>query len=116
MASKAEYGDDGLLYRSTNSTGRGRTTVDNPLTMAPVDCDVDGDGFDDTLAYGTGANDMPAFLTFSQTSAQTQADYLNNVVCVTNVGNGGCGFEQQLESIMKAISPAERHRLPHGAR
>jgi hypothetical protein len=57
--------------------------------------------------------------------------FTNDVACVTTVGVGGCGFEQQLEAMLKALSPAAptaytsasyvppiffRDTLPHGDR
>lgn len=33
-------------------------------------------------------------------------DYAADVACVATLGTGGCGFEQQLEAALKALSPA----------
>jgi hypothetical protein len=45
----------------------------------------------------------PSFLTFTGGDART---FTNDVACQVSVGIGGCGFEQQLEAVLKAVSPA----------
>jgi hypothetical protein len=46
----------------------------------------------------------PSILDFDPTSG-TPADFARDVQCLAVQGNGGCGFEQQLEAILKALSP-----------
>ncbi|MBN8613599.1 MAG: hypothetical protein J0L92_23590 [Deltaproteobacteria bacterium] len=46
------------------------------------------------------------FMPLSETSADTHASTMG---CVANVGTGGCGFEQQLESALKAVTPSQRN-------
>ncbi|MEM1418476.1 MAG: hypothetical protein AAGH15_26515, partial [Myxococcota bacterium] len=61
---------------------------------------------------GCGAS-YPSFFTFEAEAAGTDAErdaiaasLANDVSCVAQVGIGGCGFEQQLEAMLKAITPA----------
>ena len=51
---------------------------------------------------GTG-NGMP-FLSFS--NGDSVRDFVNDAECRTVLGTGGCGFEQQLESVLKALTPS----------
>ncbi|MGE0790631.1 MAG: hypothetical protein AB7S26_33440 [Sandaracinaceae bacterium] len=48
---------------------------------------------------------VPRFLEFDPAGATTPSEFASQVSCVTSVGTGGCGFEQQLEATLKAISP-----------
>ena len=51
----------------------------------------------------------PTFLEFDPTVDSPDA-FAREVGCVAQVGTGGCGFEQQLESVLKALSPAAATR------
>lgn len=46
----------------------------------------------------------PRFMNY-QPGSQTPASFADDVACVARAGLGGCGFEQQLEAILKAITP-----------
>jgi hypothetical protein len=46
----------------------------------------------------------PAFLAF--TAGSDVGDFANDFACVATVGTGGCGFEQQLEATLKALTPS----------
>ena len=48
----------------------------------------------------------PSFLSFTVGGGVTPTAFATDVSCVANTGTGGCGFEQQLEAILKALSPA----------
>lgn len=43
---------------------------------------------------------------FSFAAGDDPAVVASDLACVANVGTGGCGFEQQLEAALKALSPA----------
>ncbi len=47
----------------------------------------------------------PSFLSFTPSGGVAPADYARDVSCVATTGTGGCGFEQQLEAVLKALSP-----------
>jgi hypothetical protein len=72
---RSDFGDDGIL----RTTGR----VDITGCMATY----------------------PPFLNFMVGGGQTPTDFANDVACVATTGTGGCGFEQQLEAMLKALSP-----------
>ncbi|MFO0693658.1 MAG: hypothetical protein U0230_08900 [Polyangiales bacterium] len=115
---RARHGDDGLLVRQARSTVSYRDSMGIVQTVPVADptdatgatnlnCDFDGMGGDDLLTFAT----LPAFLSFDPPSggAPSTTDvnaYVRRVACMTNVGTGGCGFEQQLESMLKAITPS----------
>jgi hypothetical protein len=72
----------------------------------------DGDFGDDGILRTQGRTDgaecmatYPSFMNFQPDSGQTPEDFARDVACVAVAGTGGCGFEQQLEAILKAISP-----------
>ncbi|MDQ3032837.1 MAG: hypothetical protein M3Y87_10495 [Myxococcota bacterium] len=46
----------------------------------------------------------PAVLGFM--AGESTDAFASDVACVASTGTGGCGFEQQLEAVLKAISPA----------
>lgn len=68
---------------------------------------------DDGLLRTTGATYLdpncmttyPSFMTFEAGSGVDPADFAADVACVARAGLGGCGFEQQLEAILKALTP-----------
>jgi hypothetical protein len=48
----------------------------------------------------------PPFLAFEPGSGVIPEDFAAEVACVANAGTGGCGFEQQLEAVLKATTPS----------
>ncbi|MCB9596448.1 MAG: hypothetical protein H6719_27240 [Sandaracinaceae bacterium] len=48
----------------------------------------------------------PPFFTFEPASGSSPADFARDVACVATTGTDGCGFEQQLEAMLKALSPS----------
>lgn len=49
----------------------------------------------------------PSFAEMSADDPSLDVDaFVDQVSCVATVGIGGCGFEQQLESVLKALTPA----------
>ncbi len=70
------FGDDGVLLT------RGNTM--NPGCMATY----------------------PSFLGFSAATDTMPAAFAADVTCVAAVGTNGCGFEQQLDAMLKAVSPS----------
>ena len=68
---------------------------------------------DDGILRTTGRTDImgcmasyPPFLNFTPDGGRTPDQFGTDVGCVATVGTGGCGFEQQLEAILKAASPS----------
>lgn len=94
---RANYGDDGILRNVGSSIA---ASGSDPA----VNCDADNMGGDDTIAFAA----LPAYLTFDGAmSGDTAAvdEYVRRVSCMANTGVNGCAFEQQLESVLKAITP-----------
>ena len=57
----------------------------------------------------------PNFLEFRSDSGADPATFARDFTCVAQMGTGGCGFEQQLEAVLKAITPATSPtRFVHG--
>lgn len=50
----------------------------------------------------------PSFLNFQVGGDQTPEEFAADVTCVATTGTAGCGFEQQLEAILKAVTPVTR--------
>ena len=73
---RSDLGDDGVLRET------GNTSITGCMAM------------------------YPRFLNFQPGGAQTPEEFGTDVGCVSTVGTGGCGFEQQLEAILKAVSPS----------
>jgi hypothetical protein len=46
---------------------------------------------------------------FRPLSIETAETHASTLGCVANIGTGGCGFEQQLEAALKAVTPSQRH-------
>jgi len=74
---RAEFGDDGIL------TTNGRTAISGCLASYPAWAE---------LGAGASPSDVDAFV--------------SQVTCTAQLGTGGCGFEQQLESVVKAVTPS----------
>ncbi len=102
------------------------------LHIAVVDCDmglVGVSGIPGCVGFGHDGNfqntphastesptcdaSYPPFLTYSSPAAATTADPVQvaklqaDFGCIANVGDKGCGFEQQLEAVLKALWPAK---------
>lgn len=72
-------------------------------------CDALGD--DGILLRATGGGgscpvDFPSRIFEFDPSTDDAAAFAADVSCVARAGTGGCGFEQQLEAALKALSPA----------
>ena len=53
----------------------------------------------------TGCNAVyPSFLNFVPTGGGNPTDFASEVACVAVAGTGGCGFEQPLEAVLKAVT------------
>ena len=49
----------------------------------------------------------PSWLDFAADTGQDPSDFAHDVSCVASaVGTGGCGFEQQLDATLKALTPS----------
>ncbi|MBX3272449.1 MAG: hypothetical protein KF729_19475 [Sandaracinaceae bacterium] len=73
---RADFGDDGILQT------RGRTDIMGCMAT------------------------YPNVLNFRPASGGDPAGFARDVACVATLGTGGCGFEQQLDAILKAVSPS----------
>ena len=69
---------------------------------------------DDGVLRTAGAPHIPGCATSYPPVAEAGADssaaeleaFVSQVSCVATIGTGGCGFEQQLESVLKALTPS----------
>jgi hypothetical protein len=76
---------------------------------AGTGCSPDGgdDGKLQHAPHGAGCDaSYPAFLAYSAMMGTAQAKFANDFQCIAQLGTGGCGFEQQLESPLKALWPS----------
>lgn len=81
--SESNFGDDGVLRTSGN--------VARPGCMATY----------------------PSFLEFRPEDGGDPSAFANEVACVAAMGTNGCGFEQQLEAVLKAVTPSSSSILFH---
>jgi hypothetical protein len=58
-----------------------------------------------TAVAGCAAT-YPPFARFEPEGDVTPEEFAASVACVSRAGTGGCGFEQPLEAVLKAITPA----------
>jgi hypothetical protein len=80
---------------------------------ANTNCLPDG-GDDGKLQHtprGTGCDAMyPTFLSYTASTtgvaSTNPVKFANDFACIASLGTGGCGFEQQLESPLKALWPS----------
>ena len=82
-----------------------------PGVDLPPSCSADG-GDDGRLQNGSMADGcdgfLPLWLSFSDSAPNSPGDVTklaNDLRCTASLGTGGCGFEQQLESPLKALWP-----------
>lgn len=70
--------------------------------------DVGDDGVLQTLGDGSGCGigSTSGFLTFTGDEPDTATQFATDAQCMATLGLGGCGFEQQLESLLKALTPS----------
>lgn len=68
---------------------------------------------DDGILRTAGRTDIsgcmatyPSFMAFDPAAGGDPSAFARDVACVATAGTGGCGFEQQLEATLKALSPA----------
>jgi hypothetical protein len=73
----SDFGDDGILRTAGNISLGCDATYPPVLSFVP--------------SYPPNPSESDAFA--------------NDVACVATLGTGGCGFEQQLEAILKAVTP-----------
>lgn len=48
----------------------------------------------------------PSYLSFSAATDTMPAAFAQDVTCVAALGSNGCGFEQQLDAMLKAVTPS----------
>lgn len=54
----------------------------------------------------------PPFLSFRSRDGTSPDAFAQDVTCVARMGTGGCGFEQQLEAMLKALTPSTARITP----
>ncbi len=74
--SNSRFGDDGVLRR------RGNTAISGCMA------------------------EYASFFEFRPAEGGDATAFAREVSCVANMGTNGCGFEQQLESVLKAVTPS----------
>ena len=74
---RSDFGDDAVLWTA------GNTTIAGCMASYPQYAE---------LGAGASSSELDAFV--------------QQVACTATIGIGGCGFEQQLESVIKAITPS----------
>ncbi|MCA9580646.1 MAG: hypothetical protein KC416_02555 [Myxococcales bacterium] len=87
----ADDGDGGRLITRSAPDADDRPTVGDP----PMICGPNGYGNNETFVSFVPAND-----------AGKEDAFADKVSCVAVAGIGGCGFEQQLEAPLKALTPS----------
>jgi hypothetical protein len=99
----ATFGDDGILQVDGNPSGEPipDPTADGGGAAPPIDCE------DDYLGP-----DGERFLSFEnpdgqrcETEPETCNQFIRDFACVSALGTRGCGFEQQLDAILKSLIP-----------
>ncbi|HEY8429936.1 MAG TPA: hypothetical protein VIL20_16250, partial [Sandaracinaceae bacterium] len=80
---RSDFGDDGILRTQGNTA--------NAECMATY----------------------PSILNFDAARGDSPTDFAEDVTCVAVLGTGGCGFEQQLEAILKALTPTTAQEWTH---
>ncbi|MDH5492337.1 MAG: hypothetical protein OEY14_10320 [Myxococcales bacterium] len=78
------------------------------VTVRGCDSPTNGDGILRTQG-NTAAGCMatyPSFMEFQPAGALTPDEFATDVACVAVTGTGGCGFEQQLDAVLKALTPS----------
>ncbi len=73
-----------------------------------AESDVGDDGVLRTQGNGSAscAPTYPRYLDFEASSGDDPVMFAHDVDCVANMGTGGCGFGQQLEAVLKALTPS----------
>jgi len=74
-----------------------------------VNRDFGDDGLLRTLGQTADPDCMatyPRFMAWQAGGSLSSADFASQLGCVAVAGNGGCGFEQQLEAVLKALTPS----------
>jgi hypothetical protein len=85
-----------------------------PGVELPPSCSADGgdDGRLQNSSVGENCDgNVPLWLSFSDSAPNSPGDvtkFANDLRCTASLGTGGCGFEQQLESPLKALWPKGR--------
>ena len=106
--------DDGIQdFPALHSVRIGTVTSDMGVGGHTVPTCVNGDFGDDGILRTQGNTASPecdaSYPSFAELSADDPSGveaFVQQVACVANVGVGGCGFEQQLEPVLKALTPS----------
>jgi len=84
--------------------------ISTDLGAAHSSCTVFGDdGSLQTSGLGDGCSaDYPTFLRLGSEDGDAEREtFVADAICMTSLGIDGCGYEQQLESMLKALTPSE---------
>ncbi|MGE0791573.1 MAG: hypothetical protein AB7S26_38210 [Sandaracinaceae bacterium] len=90
----------------TSDMGTGGFTVPSCLDSMWGDDGVLADGNEGRLDGCSPASGGPRFLTYDPASSLTPRAFADELACVSVTGTGGCGFEQPLEAVLKALTPS----------
>jgi hypothetical protein len=103
--------DGTVEFRPITDLHLGVISTDMGLVGVPGVPNCEGFGDDGVLLHAAGpdvlgcAPSYPPFLTFM--TGQSDPDQLaNDFACIATLGTEGCGFEQPLEAMLKALWPA----------
>jgi hypothetical protein len=101
-------------FAPVGSINLGVVTSDMGTGGFPVPTCSDSSFGDDGLLRTAGSGSFPdcegsfpAFLSFDPRSESTTDEFAHDAACLAVTGTGGCGFEQPLEAVLKAVTPAE---------
>jgi len=117
VLSSGDFDEDGSLTGPDDFTpfdlNVGVVTADMGTGGFTVPTCIRSDFGDDGILRTQGRTDIagcmavyPSFMSFRPGAGADPAAFATDVACVATVGTGGCGFEQQLEATLKALSPA----------
>ncbi len=97
---ESDTGDDGLLnpIRNGASMRRHQPWTSSPPAVRPARCTNDPNQYPGFLSFATIVNDASAFA--------------EDFACVAQLSSAGCGLEQQLESVYRALVIHNPRDLP----
>ena len=113
LASGDLTGDGNQDFQPVRSLHVGVISSDMGTGGFPVDTCDDPNFGDDGVLHTDGLTAMtgcqatyPRFLEFRPDLGIAPDAFANDFTCVAKLGTGGCGFEQQLEAVLKAVTPS----------
>ncbi|MCZ7678023.1 MAG: hypothetical protein M5U28_04290 [Sandaracinaceae bacterium] len=119
VLTSGDFNEDGDLddpedFRGVRDLHVGVITTDMGTGGFSVPTCSRSDFGDDGILRTQGRTDLgcaatyPSILTFTTDGGVSPEEFARDVACVSTLGTSGCGFEQPLEAILKALSPTQR--------